>query len=95
MTRSEKKELINNIRRTIVKCFLELIDINRMNCKENFEFVGCNIPQIRNEIIAINTDLDCDKTPDFKLTAYSERTLNILANLIDAKMAVIEIFNLY
>lgn len=87
MTRNEKKKLINHINFTICCCYKELILMPRYSGYENdFKSIGLDISRTRNELVRISSDLDCDSTPDYKLNAYSARTVTLLANILDAKM---------
>jgi hypothetical protein len=90
MTRSEKKTLISNIYRTTISCYLILNN----HKTSDFDYVGCrHTEDMRRELRRISSDLNCDTTPDYKLTAYSNRTLEILAELLSAQMTVQEIKN--
>ena len=92
MTRNEKKKLIENIRKTICNFYLSLITIPRKeNYKKEYLAIGFDIDQARREMERISNDLNCDSTPDYKLTAYSTRTLEIFAELLDAQMSLRDI----
>lgn len=85
MTRSEKKTLISNIYRTTISCYLILNN----HKTSDFDYVGCrHTEDMRRELRRISSDMDCDRTPDYKLNAYSARTLDILATLMSAEMSM-------
>ena len=87
MTRSEKKNLITNIQTTIRLFYKELFFMPRYEgYQKDLLSVGFDVEQARKEIKRISGDLNCDFTPDYKLTAYSNRTLEILAELLSAQI---------
>lgn len=95
MTRSEKKKLIANIQTTICLFYKALFSMPKYEgYQKDLLFVGFDVKQARKEVRRISSDLNCDTTPDYKLTAYSNRTLEILAELLSAQMTVQDIKNL-